>query len=130
MADGHIVHGGALISCPHGGRAISAGGAGTRAGVGAEVLIDGASVVTAAEVITVSGCPHSVDRRPRPCTTIRWPPDADDHAVRVDGVPVLLTGSTGGATGMCFSADLVPQGPPVIASVHRGRGGRQGVSSR
>jgi hypothetical protein len=126
LAYGNVVHGGALISCPHGGRAIAMASAGTGAGAGMEVLIDGVSVVTAAEVFTVSGCPHSVGRRPRPCATVRWPPDAGDHAVCVDGVPVLLDT----AAGMCFSADLVPQGPPVIASVLQGQGGRQGVCSR
>ncbi|MFG2828965.1 hypothetical protein ACGFWI_16145 [Streptomyces sp. NPDC048434] len=105
-----------MISCPHGGRALSVAGAGS----GAEVRIDGAPAVTAADLYTVSGCTHVVAGRPRPCTSIRWTPAAGDDAVLVDGAPVLLDTTA----AMCFHAGLVPQGPPVVASVH------QGVSSR
>jgi hypothetical protein len=118
MASGNVVHGGAVISCPHGGRALSATGAGGSAGV----RIDGAPVATAADPFTVSGCPHSVGHQPQPCTSVRWMPGAESDAVRVDGVPVLLDSTA----AMCFSAGLVPQGPPVVTSVHQG----QGVSSR
>lgn len=135
MMTGNLVHGGAVISCPHGGRALSAGSTGTGGG---GVRIDGAPVATTADLFTVSGCPHTVGHRPVPCTSIRWTPTAGEDAVRVDGVPVLLDT----AAAMCFSAGPVPQGPPVVASVHqadqvrqgRGRGqghqARQGVSSR
>ncbi|WP_342781637.1 hypothetical protein [Streptomyces piniterrae] len=94
--------------------------------------IDGAAVSTAVDVFTVSGCPHSVDHLPQPCTSIRWTPHTDNDAVRIDGVPVLLDTTA----AMCFSAGLVPQGPPIVASVHQGqqvrqgRNGHQGVSSR
>ncbi|WP_407287658.1 hypothetical protein [Streptomyces sp. BP-8] len=97
---------------------LSAGSAGGHGGV----RIDGAPVATAAGLFTVSGCMHRVDGCAHPCTSVRWTPDAGDHAVRVDGVPVLLDTTA----AMCFSAGLVPQGPPVVASVHQG----QGVSSR
>ncbi|MFI0711900.1 hypothetical protein ACH4SK_14830 [Streptomyces inhibens] len=120
---GNLVHGGVLISCPHGGRAVAA----TAAGAG--VRIDGAPVATAADLFTVSGCTHMAGGRPQPCTSVRWTPAAGGDAVRVDGVPVLLDT----AAAMCFSAGLVPQGPPVVASVHQGHQvcqGHQGVSSR
>lgn len=117
MLTGNLVHGGAVISCPHGGLAVS-----TAAASGARVQVDGAPVATAADLFTVSGCTHTVGHHPQPCTSIRWMPGADSDAVRVDGVPVLLDTSA----AMCFSAGLVPQGPPVVASVHQG----QGVSSR
>ncbi|MEV0369969.1 hypothetical protein AB0I10_09115 [Streptomyces sp. NPDC050636] len=117
---GNLVHGGAVISCPHGGRALST--AATSNGV----RIDGAPVATAVDVFTVSGCPHAVDHLPQPCTSIRWAPHTDNDAVRIDGVPVLLDTTA----AMCFSAGLVPQGPPVVAYVHQGQQGHQGVSSR
>ncbi|MEV0603451.1 hypothetical protein AB0I82_29725 [Streptomyces sp. NPDC050315] len=113
---GNLLHGGAVISCPHGGRAVST------AAVGTGVRIDGAPVATAADLFTVSGCPHTVDRVPSPCTSVRWTPADGKDEVRIDGVPVLMDTSA----AMCFSAGLVPQGPPVVASVHQG----QGVSSR
>ncbi|MGY5124727.1 hypothetical protein [Streptomyces nigrescens] len=118
MASGNLVHGGAVISCPHGGRALST----AAAGAGAGVRVDGAPVATTADLFTVSGCPHSVDGRPQPCTSVRWTPAAGEDAVRADGVPVLLDTTA----AMCFSAGPVPQGPPVVASVQQG----QGVSSR
>ncbi|MFE1770465.1 hypothetical protein [Streptomyces sp. NPDC059008] len=84
--------------------------------------IDDAPVATTAGLFTVSGCMHRVGGCPQPCTSVRWTPDVGDQAVRVDGVPVLLDTTA----AMCFSAGLVPQGPPVVTSVHQG----QGVSSR
>lgn len=114
MVTGNLVHGGAVIRCPHGGVAVST------AAVGGGVRIDGAPVATVADRFAVGGCPHTVDGRPQPCTSIRWLPAAGAEAVRVDGVPVLLDTSA----GMCFSAGLVPQGPPVVAR------DLQGVSSR
>ena len=122
MFSGNLVHGGAVISCPHGGRALSTQAGGASNGV----RIDGAPVATAADVFTVSGCPHSVGHLPQPCTSIRWTPQSNSGAVLIDGVPVLLDTTA----AMCFSAGLVPQGPPVVASVHQGQTGHQGVSSR
>ncbi|MFF9479731.1 hypothetical protein [Streptomyces sp. NPDC014733] len=92
------------------------------------VRIDGAAVVTAVERFAVSGCAHTVAGRPQPCTGVRFLPDGGGGGqVCVDGVPVLLET----AAGMCFSAGLVPQGPPVIASAGRGRpGGSEGVACR
>ncbi|MEU5213463.1 hypothetical protein [Streptomyces sp. NPDC020742] len=83
-------------------------------------------MVSAGDVFTISGCPHTVGGRPRPCSDLRWTPAADGDAVRVDGVPVLLDTTA----AMCFSAGPVPQGPPVVASVQQGRQGHQGVFSR
>ncbi|AZS76633.1 hypothetical protein DDE74_24455 [Streptomyces lydicus] len=114
---GNLVHGGAVISCPHGGRAVST------AATGRGVCVDGVPVATAANVFTVSGCPHSVGGRPQPCTSVRWTPAGGGDELRIGGVPVLLDTSA----AMCFSAGLVPQGPPVVASVQQGH---QGVSSR
>ncbi|QHC25863.1 hypothetical protein GR130_35255 [Streptomyces sp. GS7] len=118
---GNVVHGGTLIGCPHGGRALSAaaGGAGGADGV----RIDGAPVASTADPFTVVGCAHVVAGRPQPCTSVRWMPGAAADAVRVDGVPVLLDTTA----AICFSAGLVPQGPPVVAFVDQGR---QGVGSR
>ncbi|WP_367434033.1 hypothetical protein [Streptomyces celluloflavus] len=120
MATGNLVHGGAVISCPHGGLALS-----TAAGGSDGVRIDGAPVATTADLFTISGCPQVVDGRPQPCTSLRWLPDRAADAVRIDGVPVLLDTTA----AMCFNAGLVPQGPPVAASVHRSHQVHQGDRS-
>lgn len=100
---GNLVHGGALISCPHGGRAgaVSAATGGVRA--------DGLPVPTGAATFTVSGCLHTVDGVPQPCTTIRFSPDPG--GVLIDGAPVLLDTTP----AQCLTAALVPQGPPVVS---------------
>ncbi|MGG2458223.1 hypothetical protein ACO0M4_00055 [Streptomyces sp. RGM 3693] len=111
------------MGCPHGGRVVpvSAGG-----GVGAAVRIDGAPVATAADLFVVSGCAQVVAGRPQPCTSVRWMPDGGGRHVCVDGVPVLLDTTA----AMCFSAGLVPQGPPMVVAVNQVGGAQQGVTSR
>ncbi|MCB5911746.1 hypothetical protein [Streptomyces pinistramenti] len=106
---GGLVHAGAVISCPHGGVAAALSGA-----AGHAVLMGGLPVRTAGEVPTIVGCRHTADGVPVPCTTVRW--TADSGGVLVDGVPVV----TDGTAGMCFTAGLVPQGPPVVAVMRGG----------
>ncbi|QKW08711.1 hypothetical protein HUT18_22375 [Streptomyces sp. NA04227] len=108
-AAGHLVGAGAVISCPHGGRASAVSVPGSDA-----VLLDGVPVSTAGPAHTVVGCPHTVRGVPSPCTSVHWTPDED--VVRIDGVPVLLDTSA----AQCFTAGLVPQGPPVVAPDRRG----------
>ncbi|MEV3988541.1 hypothetical protein AB0J57_06500 [Streptomyces sp. NPDC049837] len=113
MLSGNLVNGGSAIGCPHGGRVVPAAASPSSA-----VRIDGHPVPTAADVFTVSGCPHTVDGVPHPCATVRWTPAGD--GVLIDGSPVLLDTTS----ALCFSAALVPQGPPVVTPAGRG------VSSR
>ncbi|MET7617796.1 hypothetical protein [Streptomyces sp. NPDC005408] len=112
MLSGNLVNGGSTISCPHGGRVVPA------SAPSSGVRIDGRPVPTAADVFTVSGCRHTVERVPHPCTTVRWTPDRG--GVLIDSKPVLLESTP----ALCFSAALVPQGPPVVTASARG------VSSR
>ncbi|MEU9120286.1 hypothetical protein AB0C96_10555 [Streptomyces sp. NPDC048506] len=121
MASGNVVHGGSAIACPHGGRVVS-----TTHGGAATVRIDGAPVATAADLFAVSGCTHTEAGRPQPCTSVRWTPGSGGQDVCVDGVPVLLDTTA----AMCFSAGLVPQGPPVVVADNQVSGARQGVFSR
>ncbi|MDI3385040.1 hypothetical protein QIS99_02240 [Streptomyces sp. B-S-A8] len=103
---GNLLGAGALVSCPHGGRATAAAG-------GAAVHIGGVPVATAAHTFTVTGCPHTVDGVPTPCVTVRWA--AGETGVTVGGAPVLLDTSA----AQCFTAASVPQGPPVVHSAQR-----------
>lgn len=97
----------AVIGCPHGGRVTAVGtpSGGVRAG--------GAAVATAAHSYVVTGCPHTVDRVPTPCVTVRW--TAYDTGITVDGAPVLLDTSA----AECVTAAFVPQGPPVVQAAQR-----------
>jgi uncharacterized Zn-binding protein involved in type VI secretion len=105
---GSLLDAGAVIGCPHGGRATAA----TTPSGG--VRIAGAAVATAAHSYVVTGCPHTVDGVPVPCVTVRWTADGSS-GVTVDGAPVLLDTSA----AQCFTAALVPQGPPVVQAAQR-----------
>lgn len=104
---GSLLDAGAVIGCLHGGRVTAA----TTPSGG--VRIGGAAVATAAHMYVVTGCPHSVAGVPSPCVSVRW--TADGTGVTVAGVPVLLDTSA----AQCFSAALVPQGPPVVQAAQR-----------
>ncbi|MGW2742266.1 hypothetical protein [Streptomyces sp. NPDC001450] len=104
---GSLLDAGAVIGCPHGGRAASA----TTPSGGARIA--GAAIATAARTYVVTGCPHTLDGVPSPCVSVRW--TADTTGVTVDGAPVLLDTSA----AQCFSAALVPQGPPVVQAAQR-----------
>ncbi|MFJ7071455.1 hypothetical protein [Streptomyces sp. NPDC098781] len=104
---GSLLDAGAVIGCPHGGRVTPA-----TTSSGAVRLAAGA-VATSAHSYVVTGCPHTVDGVPSPCVTVRW--TAGGTGITVDGAPVLLDTSA----AQCFSAALVPQGPPVVQTAQR-----------
>ncbi|MFB6712924.1 hypothetical protein [Streptomyces sp. NPDC056358] len=99
---------GAVISCPHGGRATATTGPSDRA-----VLIDGTPVATAAHGYAVVGCPHTVDGVPEPCVAVRWAGTAT--GITIDGTPVLLDTSA----AQCVTASFAPQGPPFVLPSQR-----------
>lgn len=104
---GSLLDAGAVIGCPHGGRVTAA----TTSSGG--VRVGGAAVATGGHAYVVAGCPHTVAGVPSPCVSVRW--TAGDSGVTVDGAPVLLDTSA----AQCFSAALVPQGPPVVQAAQR-----------
>ncbi|MFJ8938221.1 hypothetical protein ACIRL0_21270 [Streptomyces sp. NPDC102365] len=106
-ASGGLLGAGAVISCPHGGRAATATPSDSI------VLMDGRPVATAAHAYVVTGCPHTVDGVPEPCVSVRW--TAGDTGVNAGGSPVLLDISA----AECFTAAFVPQGPPVVQADRR-----------
>lgn len=103
-----ILHVGAVISCPHTGR-VSPVTANTR------VLVDGMPALLVGDTFPVAGCAFEVPTpsgdKLQPCTRIQWTGPA--ARVLVNGQPVLGTTST----GLCLSAENVPQGPPTASGV-------------
>lgn len=92
--------------CPHGG-SVNLFTSNTVA------LADNAPALLLTDVHTVSGCPFFVGPKPQPCVTVRWMVGASQ--AKVHGVPVLLQNSV----GICFSAEQIPQGSPVIVQVQQ-----------
>jgi hypothetical protein len=100
---GPVVQMGAVTICPHGGQitAITSNG---------RVLVGGTPAVTQADTFLVAGCVFAVGPKPQPCLTARWLLVAT--RVTVMGQPVVIQGGT----GLCYSAEQAPQGPPMVVS--------------
>ncbi len=106
MAD-PLVHVGASINCPH-GASVQVISSNTR------VLVSGQPVATMGDSYVVSGCPFQVPigtgTKPQPCVTARFLVPA--KRVLVSGTPAIITTSS----GLCQSAEQIPQGPPTVVS--------------
>lgn len=100
---------GATVLCPHGGQATI---------VPSQVrAMAGTPVATLPDTTLVAGCVFTVGPKPQPCVMVRWLVPAG--RVVLGGLPALVQSST----GLCFSAEQIPQGPPVIVSTQvRARG--------
>jgi len=99
---GFLLHVGATALCPHGGpvSVISSN---------ARVKVSGQPVATLSDTYTIAGCAFTVPGpKPQPCVLVQWLVLAS--RVRVGGNPVILQTST----GLCQSAEQIPQGPPNI----------------
>ena len=96
---------GSVILCPHGASASTSPGS-------PRVKVAGQPVATMADLTTVSGCPFQIPvgagTKPQPCVKVQWLVPA--VRVRAGGSPVLLQNST----GLCLSAEQIPQGPPNV----------------
>ena len=100
---GPVVQVGAVTICPHGGQ-VSAVTSNTR------VIVGGAPAVTQSDTYAIVGCVFTVGPKPQPCVSARWLVVAT--RVTVMGQPVVIQGGT----GLCFSAEQAPQGPPTVIS--------------
>ncbi len=101
---GLLYHVGAQTVCPHAGQA-------TTISSNTRVLVSGQPVATLSDTTTVGGCPFTVPGpKPQPCMTVKWLVPA--ARVLVNGQPALLQTST----GICQSAEQIPQGPPTIVA--------------
>lgn len=98
-----LLHVGATVLCTHAGSV-------TIIPTNNRVLVSGQPVATLNDTYTVMGCPFTLPGpKPQPCVTVRWLQPAT--RVRVNGQPVILQTST----GICQSAEQIPQGPPNVA---------------
>ena len=99
---GTLVQVGASGMCPHGGQ-LSIVSTNTR------VTAGGSPVATVADTFLIAGCAFTIPpSKPQPCMKVQWLVPA--ARVLVGGQPVILQTST----GLCQSADQIPQGPPTI----------------
>lgn len=98
---GPIFHVGATAICPHGGQVQTISS-------NARVLVGGMPAATMADTYLVAGCAFAVGPKPQPCVRVQWIVPA--VRVLVMGQPVILQTST----GLCLSAEQIPQGPPAV----------------
>jgi uncharacterized Zn-binding protein involved in type VI secretion len=104
---GFLVTISASAICTHGATvSIAPGNSRVRAG--------GAPVATIGDNYSVAGCPFQIPigtgTKPQPCVSLRW--IAPAVRVKVDGQPVVLQASS----GICQSAEQIPQGPPTVVT--------------
>ena len=107
---GFLLHVGATVMCPHGGQV-------TIIPAGARVLLGGQPAATLGDTYLIAGCPFTVGPKPQPCVKVQWLVPAT--RVMVNGQPAILQTST----GLCLSAEQIPQGPPnVVVTQVRAQG--------
>ena len=95
----------ATIQCPHGGTVLLSTS-------NTLVQIDGGYALLLTDVHAVVGCPFTTPApKYQPCVSVRWMSGATQ--TRVNQIPVLLQTSA----GLCFSAEQIPQGPPIVSQV-------------
>jgi uncharacterized Zn-binding protein involved in type VI secretion len=102
---GPIVHVGAVAMCPHGGQV-------TIVSTNTRVLVNGMPAATLGDNYVIAGCAFTVPPgKPQPCVRVQWLVPAT--RVLINGQPAILQAST----GLCQSAEQIPQGPPVVTGV-------------
>lgn len=102
---GTLVTTASTIICTH-GASVSIVSTNTRVKAG------GSPVALMNDTYTVSGCPFQIPigtgTKPQPCVKLQWVAPA--VRVKVNGTPVILQTSS----GLCLSAEQIPQGPPTV----------------
>ena len=94
----------ASLKCPHGGTV-------TIAGANSRVTANGLALALSTDTMIVAGCPFTLPGpKPSPCATVKW--IVADQRVTVSGAATLSLSST----GLCYSADNIPQGPVIVIS--------------
>jgi hypothetical protein len=93
------------LQCPHGGSV-------TISSSNSKAQANGGYIVTMNDTFTISGCPFQIPATPpipSPCMKVQWL--MADMSVQVGGQSSLSESST----GLCLSAQQVPQGPVTIS---------------
>lgn len=95
------------LSCPHGGTV-------TITSSNLTTTAAGSPIVRSSDTFTVAGCSFMLPGpKPSPCLSVRW--IVADLRVTVGGVATLSQTST----GICLSAESVPQGPVTVSNTQR-----------
>jgi hypothetical protein len=102
LMTGLLFHVGATAICPHGGQV-------TTQSTNFRVFVSGQAVATQSDIFTVTGCAFTLPSgKPQPCVTVKW---------LVPGIRVLVGSKSvilQNSTGICQSAEQIPQGPPTV----------------
>lgn len=98
---GPVLHSGATAQCPHGGVL-------TIIAASPRVVVSGMPAAVLTDQGMVAGCVFTVGTKPQPCVTTKWMVAAT--RVMANGQPLLINP----LTALCFSADQIPGGPPII----------------
>ena len=106
---GFVLHTNAVVQCTHGIPA-------QIPPVQPRVLVSGQPVATMASQILIAGCPFTIPGpKPQPCVTVKWLMPA--ARVLVMGQPALLQPAPGPGSGLCLSAEQIPNGPPIVSAM-------------
>lgn len=96
------------VQCPHGGTV-------TLTTANTTCQISGGYALLQTDQHSVAGCPFQKPAPsgtvPSPCVLVRWTTGATQ--TKINQTPVLLQSSS----GLCYSGEQIPQGPPVVAQV-------------
>ena len=93
------------MACPHGAPVMVTSS-------NTKVKAGGAPMLQSTDTFTVMGCPFTLPGpKPSPCVTVRWV--KADLQSKVDRSKATLSTAS---TGICYSAEQLPQGPVSIQS--------------
>ena len=106
---GFPLHLGAVVQCPHGAPS-------QVLATGARVTMAGMPVALISDKILATGCPFTIPPgKPQPCVLCTWL--MPSTRVTVNGVPAMVAVGPGPGAGIFQSADQIPNGPPIVATV-------------
>jgi hypothetical protein len=88
--------------CPHGGQL-------SIISTNVRVTAGGQPLATMSDQFLIAGCAFTIPPgKPQPCMKVQWLVPA--ARVTIGGQPAILQTSS----GLCLSADQIPQGPPTV----------------
>ena len=100
---GFLFHVNATAMCPHAGR-VQVISSNTR------VMVSSLPAATLGDTYLVAGCPFTVGPKYQPCIKVQWL--VPSGRIMINGQPAILQTSS----GLCQSAEQIPQGPPQIVA--------------